>query len=295
MGELAAGQHGVVSRWQLRELGLADVSIEHGMATGRLYPLFHAVYAVGHPRVGDRGRMLAAVLACREGAVVSHGTAAALLGLWDRPPALLNVIAPVEAGRKIDGIRKRHVLRPTPEEMGIVEGIPCTSPSRTLVDVAGDVGDRSLRRTVERSAVMNILDVPAIDRVLARGRRRGSARLRTVLEAWRPHGDPIRLRSELEAMLLALCTAKGLPVPRCNVVVKAAGRDMEVDFLWKERRLIVEADGRRFHAHSAAFDRDSRRDRHLVQAGYQVIRVTWAHLEKEPEETMAAIRQVLAR
>jgi uncharacterized protein DUF559 len=294
VAELAGRQYGVVGRRQLLELGLSDEAIDHGVATARLYPLFRAAFAVGHARVGSHGRMLAAVLACGEGAVVSHGTAAFLLGLWDRPPGLINVIAPIESGRKIDGIRRRHVPPPAAGEVEIREGIPCTNPSRTLVDLAGDGGEQSLRRTVERAAVLKVLDVSAVDAALARSRRRGGPRLRMVLRDWRSLGDPVRLRSDLEARLLALILADGLPAPSCNQVVKAGGRTMEVDFIWPDRKLVVEADGRRFHDHDLAFDRDRRRDRDLGQAGYQALRVTWKHLEQEPDETIAAIRARLA-
>lgn len=293
MAEVAGRQHGVVGRGQLLELGLVDEAIEHGVATGRLYPLFRAAFAVGHLQVGSHGRMLAAVLACGGGSAVSHGTAAALLGLWDRPPALVNVIAPIESGRKIEGIRRRHVLLPSAGEREVREGIPCTSPSRTLVDLAGVVGEQSLRRTLERAAVLGLLDVVAVDAALGRGRRRGAPRLRIVLDDWRAQ-DRATLRSELEARLLALIVGEGLPAPLCNRVVRVAGRSIEVDFLWPDRKLVVEADGRRFHDHDMAFDRDRRRDRDLGLVGYQVERVTWKHLEQEPDEIVAAIRAHLA-
>ena len=255
---LAARQRWVVAGWQLREMGVTGAAIEHGVATSRLHPVFRGVFAVGHPQVGDRGRMLAAVLACGEGAVVSHGTAAALLGLWDRPPTLVDVIAPGQSGRKIEGIRRRHVLLPGPEEAEVRESVPCTRPARTLVDLAGAVGESRLRSTVERTAVLGLLEVPAVDAALSRRRRRGSRLLRMVLEDWRPVGAA-RLRSDLEARLLARIAAAGLPIPLCNQVVEVAGRHMEVDFLWPDRLLVVEADGRAFHDNPIAFDRDRRR------------------------------------
>jgi hypothetical protein len=282
-----------VGRRQLLGLGLSDEAIDHSVATGRLYPIFRAAFAVGHSRIGSHGRMLAAVLACGEGTVVSHGTAAFLLGLWDRPPKLIDAIAPIESGRKIDGIRRRHVLPPSAAEVEVRAAIPCTSPSRTMADLAGVSGTQSLRRTVERAAVLGLLDVPAIDATLGRRRRRGSPKLRMVLDDWRGQDDSTRLRSELEARLLALIVAEGLPAPLCNQIVKAAGRSMEVDLLWPDRKLIVEADGRRFHDHTVAFDRDRRRDRDLGRAGYRTLRVTWQHLEQEPGETIAAIRDGL--
>jgi very-short-patch-repair endonuclease len=291
---LAGRRHGVVTRARLEGLGFTDAAIEHGVATGRLHPLFPAVFAVGHPRVGVHGRMLAAVFACGEGTVVSHGTAAALLGFWDYRPALIDVIAPGQSGRKIDGICRHHVPCPIPEEMDVRDGIPCTSPARTVVDLAGSIGERSLRSTVEKAAVLGMLDVAAIDSAMARGRRRGSPLLRAVLEDWRGLSGPIRLRSPLEARLLAMIAAHGLPTPLCNQrVTVGTGRRIEVDFLWEDRQVVVEADGRAFHGHPVAASRDYRRDRALARAGYRVQRVTWTQLEREPDETMAALRRIL--
>jgi len=73
--------------------------IESRLALGALHPVFRGVFAVGHRAIGRHGRMRAAVLACGKGSVVSHGTAAELLGLWDRSPLLIDVISPRRSGR----------------------------------------------------------------------------------------------------------------------------------------------------------------------------------------------------
>src|SRR6185295_3317585 len=82
---LARRQHGVVTRKQLLAGGLSGDMIQRRLAAGRLHPLWRGVYAVGRPEVSDRGRWMAAVLACGPGARLSHGSAAALWGLlaWD--------------------------------------------------------------------------------------------------------------------------------------------------------------------------------------------------------------------
>jgi hypothetical protein len=131
--------------------------------------------------VGPYGRPMAATLACGEGTVVSHGTAAWLLGLADWHPREMEVIAPVQAGRKIAGVRRRFVSLPTPEHVVTPKGIPCTSPSRTIVDLAGIWGSKTLAGAVEQAAVLRVLDVAAIDQILAEKRRRGSRRLNLIL------------------------------------------------------------------------------------------------------------------
>jgi hypothetical protein len=291
---LADRQHGVVSRRQLRVLGLSDPATSARVAAGRLHPIFAGTYAVGHRITGRTGRMLAAVLACGDDTTISHGSAAELLGLWDKRVAAVDVIAPRRAGRKIPGIRWHNVLRPTPGEIELCDGIPCTTVSRTLVDMAGRTGFTSLSRLVEQAAIQRRLDVPDVDRVLARGRRRGAPSLRAILDLWRSDDErKPRLRSPLEARLLPALIAAGIPRPECNVKLQAEGRWIEVDLLWRDQRLAIEADGEETHGTRSAFQNDRRRDQRLLAAGYRVARVTWRQAEDEPAAVAARIKRML--
>ena len=69
----------------------------------------------------------------------------------------------------------------------------------------------------------------------------------------------------------------------------------EVDFLWREQRLVVEVDGFAYHSDRAAFERDRRRDADLAALGYTVVRVTWRQLVDEPAAVVARVAQALAR
>jgi hypothetical protein len=252
---LAGRQHGVVSRRQLRGLGLTDDMIDARASRGRLHRVFRDAYAVGHRAVGRKGHLLAAVLACGEGSVVSHGSAAELLELWDKTPVLVNVIGRDQTGRKLDGIRWHRVSLPDPDEMTFREGIPCTGVARTLVDMAGSLGRTPLRRLVEQAAVLRLLDVAEVDRVLAGGRRRGTPQLREILVDWRDQQQPPHLRSVLEARLFPALAAAGLSRPQCNAKLWLDGRRLEVDLLWPDQRLVIETDGEQTHGTRAAFHR----------------------------------------
>jgi predicted transcriptional regulator of viral defense system len=293
---LADRQHGVISRRQLRKLGLSDPAVSARITAGRLHRVFVGTYAVGHRVTGRPGRMFAAVLACGNGTVLSHGTAAELQGLWDKQPIPVDVIPPRRAGRRIPDIRWHNVLRPTPDEVEIRQGIPCTTVARTLVDMAGRTGFASLRRLVEQAAIQRRLDVPEVDRVLARGRRRGAPGLRTILDVWRTDQErKPRLRSPLEARLLPALVEAGVPRPECNVELRVdAGRPLEVDMLWREQRLAIEADGEETHGTRIAFQEDRRRDQRLVAAGFRVARVTWRQAEEESTAVAARIKRMLA-
>lgn len=291
--DLAAGQFGVVSRSQVRALGMTRSAIKHAIETGRLHAVFRGVYAVGRHRIGERGRLFAATLACGEGAVISHRSAAALMRLLDKGPASIDVIAPAWRGRKIDGIRPHDVRRPHPWETGTFAGIPCTSPARTFVDLAGVVGKRTLRSAFERAAARRMLDIEAIELSIGDGGRTGTQALRRLLDEWRgavPALAKGRLKSPLEAKILPLLAKRGLPMPLTNAPVELIEGRIEVDFLWPQHDFVLEADSRAYHASDVAFERDRWRDRELVRAGYSTMRVT----HREAETEAAAIAEAIA-
>jgi very-short-patch-repair endonuclease len=291
---VAARQHGVVSRAQLRSLGLSDDEITDRGASGYLQPIFRGTFAVGHCAISRQGRMLAAVLACGKGTVLSHGSAAELIGLWDKQPSVVDVIPPDWSGRKIDDIRWHRVRFPRADEIEVRAGIPCTTASRTLVDMAGRTGFGSLRRLVEQAAILRLLDVDEIDCILARGRRRGAPHLRTLLAGWRGTAERRpRVRSRLEARLLPRLIEEGLPAPRCNVKLCVDGHPLEIDLLWDRQRLIIETDGEETHGTRAAFQRDRRRDQILTAAGYRIARVTWRQVQDEPIAVVNRIARML--
>lgn len=179
--------------------------------------------------------------------------------------------------------------------MGTVDGIPCTSPARTLVDLAGVVGDWTLRSAFERAAQRRLLDVPAIEASMDPGRR-GVRSLRALVQDWRraaPVARKGKLKSPLEATVLPLVLRHGLPTPVLNAPVKIANGRIEVDFLWPQHRFVVEADSRDFHGAAVAFERDRWRDRELMRAGYTTLRVTHHQAENEAEAIADTIASAL--
>lgn len=227
--------------------------------------------------------------------MISHGTAAALWGISEREPALIDVTVPVEAGRKLDGIRCRRCRYPHPVEITSHLDVTCTTPARTLVDEAGRLSTRSLRELVERAAVLKLLDLEELDRALDRARgRRGVRNLRAILTDWRPEDDTVPdVRSVFEARALPRLLALGLPRPLVNHPIEIEGKTLIPDFLWPEQRLIVETDGRETHETAAAFQRDRLRDQKLLAAGYRTSRVTWVQLRDDLEGVVDRIAKAL--
>lgn len=292
---LATAQGGVISLDQLREQGLSKKVVNDQGRAGSLHRLHHGVYTVGHRSISRATHLRAALLACGEGAVISHVTAAAFWGLCDEWPHLIDVTVPVEAGRKLDGIRCRRCRYPLEEEITSRHGVYCTTVARTLVDLAGIWGTSSLRRAVGRAAFLKRLDVDALDLAIHNAkRRRGMRILSAIAGDWRTSDDSLPdVRSDLEALVFPQLVRMGLPRPETNVRMLLEGEVLEVDFLWAEQRLVVETDGGGTHETPVAFQHDRHRDQLLVAAGYRVMRITWKQMHGDPEGVVARISQAL--
>lgn len=296
LADLASRQGGVVSLAQLQGLGLSSAAVLGRARHGSLHRVHRGVYAVGHRAIDWETELRAALLACGDGAVISHGTAAALWGLSERAPVLVELTVPVEAGRKLEGIRCRRCRYPAPEEIGEERGVLCTTPARTMVDQAGRLGLASLRRLVEQAAILDLLDLTECDQAIAAAKgRRGRRRLAAILAEWRSEDDAVPdVRSRLEARTLSRLLALGLPRPLVNQPISLGDRTVIADFLWPEERLIVETDGRHTHETAAAFQRDRLRDQELLAIGYRTIRITWLQMRDEADAVMARIAAALA-
>ncbi|HEY0278743.1 MAG TPA: DUF559 domain-containing protein [Solirubrobacterales bacterium] len=293
VGRVASAQLGVVTIEQLRGCGVPRQTLGDAVIRGRIHPVFHGVYSVGHRYLTPHACLLAATLACGEGSIVSHGTAAWLYGMRDWQPEEVDVIAPVEAGRKIAGIRRRFVPVPAGVEIWRRNGVPVTSPARTIVDYAGISNTKGLGELIEQSSVLGLLDIAAIDRVLDGPRRRGAKQLRRALGPWRRYRPGIKIRSRMEAKMLPLLTEAALPIPETNAKVRVGRKTYEVDFLWRRQKLVIETDGGRFHDNPAAGSRDSERNHALSAAGYAIPRLGWEDLRDRPGATMAELRRAL--
>ena len=82
-------------------------------------------------------------------------------------------------------------------------------------------------------------------------------------------------------------------MPEVNVPVSLHGRQVIADFLWRQRRFIVETDDRRTHEIRKAFESDRLRDRQLKHSGWEVVRVTWKQLTGESEALIKELRDFL--
>jgi very-short-patch-repair endonuclease/predicted transcriptional regulator of viral defense system len=290
IARIAERQYGLISRRQLYGLGLSARTIERGLSRGRLHCVHRGVYAVGHRRLTPRGHWLAAVLAAGPGAVLSHRSAGAHLGLRPTASARVDVTVCRRAARARPGVAV-HVTRELLErDWTTRDGIPVTSVARTLLDLAGLISSKQLSRALEAAERAELFDLLALEDVCSRANgRRGLGALRQAIAD--QTGPPPATRSELERDLLELCDAHRLQRPQVNVLVLG----FEADGHWPGARLVLECDSFEFHRTRAAFERDRERDVALQLAGYTVLRFTHRRMIRNPEEVAAAIRSLLSR
>ncbi|HEX5526430.1 MAG TPA: DUF559 domain-containing protein [Solirubrobacterales bacterium] len=174
----------------------------------------------------------------------------------------------------------------------MIDGIPCTALPRTLLDLAATESYRTLRHAVTQAEVERVFDLRAVEELLKRSKgRRGVARLRLSIENHDPHEQ--EARRELEKKLLRLFKRSGFS-PEVNGHLVVDGISLMPDFIWRDARLIVEADSRRVHGTVTAFEKDRLRDQRLTAAGWTVIRVTWHQVTNEPERLIQTLRKLLS-
>lgn len=258
-------QHGVISIGQLREIGLSDDAVLGRVRTGRLHRLHRGVYSVGYRSTSNESRWMAAALACGEGAVISHRSAAGLWKLLDAKGGPVDVsVATTPGRRRRAGIRLHRRTILVTGSITERRRIPVTTPAQTIADLRRIASPAELRQAVRQAAVLG---------------------LRTGLAG----STSERTRSELEHLFLRLREAHGLPAPEVNVRIGPR----IVDFLWPKQRVVVETDGYRYHRGSQAFEDDHDRNLDLRTLNYDVVRLTYRQVTAAPERAAAVVAEAL--
>jgi very-short-patch-repair endonuclease len=297
VAELASRQHGVAADWQLRATGLSSSAISRRVASGWLHRMHQGVYAVGHRGGSIHATWMAAVLACGKasrlnpgakaieademgstmtvldywGAALSHLSAAALWELSPPRDGPVDVAIRGYGGRaKRVGVRLHRSRLLLPASVTLRIGIPVTTPARTIADLrrvstgrAPLTSPKELRRTIRQA---NFLGLPVGDE-----ERRD------------------RNRSDLEEDFQRLCRKRGLLAPEVNVRV---GPHL-VDFLWRDRSLVVETDGYVSHRGRVAVEDDRGRDLDLRARGFEVIRLTEKQVDDEADRVVEVVGAAL--
>ena len=288
MWELVRRQHDVVSHEQLRAHGCTPAAIKHRIRTGRLFPKAHGVYAVGTPNLTRNGERMVAVLRCGTGAVLSSLSAAVLCGLRKWEPPQYHVTVPARRRPRAPGIKVSRRNLP-PHDLGEYDGIPITSPLRTILDCADE-----LRNTLAIESMINNADARDLlsaaglgERLTAYDGEPGVPPVREILDR-----DLFVLTdSELERLFVPIARAAGLERPQTQVHVNG----WRVDFYFPSIDLVVECDSLRYHRTPIEQRRDRLRDQAHAAAGTERTRYTHWQIARERAYVIDHLARVAGR
>ena len=286
---LLARQQGLITIDQFRELGLSAPAVSKRVTRGELERVLPRVYRSTLVPRSLHQTALAAVLWAGEGALASHVTAGRLYGL-ELPHPKRHVLVPPDRAPKSPLVAVHRGLV-TGNDRRLRDGVPVTSPARTLVDLAGMLDEEDLEAAMEDLLHRALTTPMSINRCLSteggKGRA-GSAQLRDLLE---DRGDK-SLERRLEVKVWRILRNAGLrPVRQYDVRIGA--RRYRLDFAWPALKVAVEAEGFATHGGKLSFAADRRRLADLVAADWAVIPVTWDACTQAPDAVIAKVKSVL--
>jgi very-short-patch-repair endonuclease len=285
IAKVAGRQHGVVSRDQLRELGLGKDSIDRRLSAGRLIPLHRGVYAVGHRNRSWESIWMAAVLAGGEGALLAGRAAGAAWGIR-RSEGRPEVAIPRQ--RRARGGIVFHRSRVPADERTVHDDIPITTVPRTILDLATVLDVRAVERAINEAEIRRLWDELSLHDLIHRYRGRpGTRNVRAALHK-RSAGVTVT-RSDLEELFIVFADTFSLRRPETNVYIEG----FEVDCVWRAERVIVELDSWEIHRTRAAFERDREKSRILQAAGWRCVPVTYLQLKHASGEVARDVRRLL--
>jgi very-short-patch-repair endonuclease len=284
---LASSQHGVVARWQLLDAGLTARQVKLRLRNGRLHEVHRGVYLPGHAVLTAHARDMAALLACGPHAILSHRSAAALWQLLSYP-ASARACVTIPPGRSATKPRIEVHRAAIPQaDVRWRERMSLTSPPRTILDLAGELGSHDLERLVAEANYRRVASAREIREQLERNPgKRGNATLRIVLDV---PGGPARTRSPAERQVLRLLREAGLTGYELNQRIHG----FEVDVLWRELSFAVEIDGYDAHSGRLAFERDRLKVATLKAQGLDVMPITPRQLRDDPDGVVARLVRAL--
>lgn len=282
---LAAEQHGVFSHAQAVEAGLSPAGMTRRVRAETWERVLPKVYRIVGVPPSDHQRSMAATLWAGEGTVTSHGTAG---GLWSVPGVRTRdtevwVPAPraprtpsivVHRGPRIEGVDRTEL-----------EGIPVTTPLRTLIDLSARLEDDRLLGAMEDLIRRRLVDPDHLAHrlgVLCDSGRAGAGRLQRLLA----ERGSAPSESVLEAKVWLLVSRSTLPRPvRQHWVATPAGR-YRLDFAWPSARVALECDGWEHHGDRVAFGKDRARLSEITSTGWRVLIATWEMATRDPRRLL---------
>jgi predicted transcriptional regulator of viral defense system len=292
LARVAAEQRGIVRRADAARAGVTDRDVDRLLEVGLLVGLHPGVYRHAAVAFDETARLLAAVWAAGRSAVASHRSGAWLWELRDVPRWRPELTVPGRTRKAVSRATVHRTDRLEPMDVTAVDGVPVTTVARTLLDLGGVVDPRVVRQATQDAVIRGLVqpeDLVCVLERLGRRGRRGTAALRSVVEE---ASLDARLESRLEQELLEVLLRCQVPPPVPQFELRCLdGRRVRLDFAWPAERVAVEADGRRWHATTADFERDRARGNSITASGWSLYRFGWADVRERRAGTVASIHR----
>ncbi len=218
---------------------------------------------------------MAALLACGDGALLSHRSAAALWGFGKERRGLIDISVARHCNIRRPGIRVHDRAGLWNRDIGTRLGISVTQPVRTFLDIALELPENRLEHAISEADKRDVIDADALRRALDDYPGQPGVRpLRRILDE-----HTFRLSDdELERIFRPIAASAGLPVPFTKHMVN----EFEVDFFWPDLNLVVETDGWRYHRTPSAQTRDALRFQVHTANGLTPLRFSHWQVKNEP-------------
>jgi hypothetical protein len=293
--ELAFRQHGAFAGWQLDAAGIPMGARKRRLASGFWRRAAPGVYVLSSAPESFQQRLWGAHLAVGPHSVISHEAAAQLQSVPNVLRDRVTLTAPHSGFHRIAGVTVHQISDVRPEHLVLIDGLQVTSVPRTIVDLAAIVGPERLRRIVEDSKFAGLATYVAVGECLASVARRGKPGVRALTRVLvLLDGGKATPNSHLERDLLHALIVGQLPMPVAQFPFP--GRQFVtgcVDFAYLDAKLVLEADGRKWHTRIQDLARDHERDGDAAEQGWQTLRLLYEHITGDPEGTARRVRAVL--
>ena len=291
LAAFAHHNHGVFTSKHARAIGLSPRQVKTRIETGQWIALHDFVYRIAGAPPTWKGELLAACWAGGFRAVASHRSAAALYGLAGGRTNMIEITCPRWRRARHDGLVVHETKALDPSDIRIVDGIPATSPERTLFDLGAVCGLITIKMGFDKARRLGLVTYRSTEGALfrlARPGRPGSRKLRAVLEDRNPALAPSE--SEMETLMLEVIGRHGLPAPVPQHEIRANGKVIaRVDAAYPEHRIAIEYQSTQEHSGYDPLVRDSARRNRLYAIGWSVIDVTHPELQSGGDTFCAAL------
>jgi hypothetical protein len=280
--ELAASQHSLITYDQARSLGLTRHQIQHRLDERMWDRVHEGVYRSAAAPGSRTQRLLAACLAAGPISAASHRSAAAAHGLWTMPQDWTEISVGRDRSPELVGVTTHRLADLSTRWVIERDGLPVTTPARTLVDLGAVLPLGSVSRAMDRAIGHQLATLTEMRSALHAVARKGRAGVGVMRRLLKERGDAPNTSSTLQARMSTLIRRHALlaPVPE-HTVFDGRGQFVgTVDFAYPEIKYAIEVDGYEFHAGVREFRHDRVRQNDLVDLGWTVHRFTWTEVDQ---------------